>query len=584
MTSARGAVLVAAVLFLACGGGGGDPGYHGPFREVMVGKDLGVAYDTGKDKPAAGDAGKDAAPDADGADPQDAEDAPVPSDATGPDVTADASEADAWPLGDDDGDGIPNGVEGEVDTDGDGTPDFLDQDSDADGIPDKVEGVSDPDYDGKPSYKDPDSDDDGLDDAAEALGKDGVAGTGDETSTTKKDTDDDGFIDLVEVAYGSDPLDPASVVPPDVFYLVLPYDGESQKRHLDFSTDITRADVLILVDLSGSMGGEHANLKKGIKQTVIGGIKASVPEVAFGLVKFGTLEDDVYAVAQAITTDADAVKAAVDGISECGGSEEAHSEVLYQAAAGTGFDGTLCTEWGPFGLFCIDESSPHIPPASCPAGKVGGACFRPDALPIFLMMTDEPFQDGDWDWESGNPHDKGDAIAAMKAIGAKFVGVDSSEGGNVLDNFKDVSKGTGSLDKQGNPFNYTIAADGTGLSQQVVDAVVALTENSVLDDVTTQRESVANPEMIDTTQFVKSVTPVSASPAGGVESMDATSFHKVDPGTTVTFDVEFRNDFYEPTTVKVMLFQAVIHVVTGNTLLSSRPVYIIVPGNRVHWQ
>jgi hypothetical protein len=66
-----------------------------------------------------------------------------------------------------DGDTIPDDVEGTVDTDNDGTPDFLDLDSDNDTIPDEVEGTADPDFDGLRNYVDTDSDNDGSPDAEE---------------------------------------------------------------------------------------------------------------------------------------------------------------------------------------------------------------------------------------------------------------------------------------------------------------------------------------------------------------------------------------------------------------------------------
>jgi hypothetical protein len=62
---------------------------------------------------------------------------------------------------DDDGDGIPNEVEGQnapggaTDTDMDGTPDYLDSDSDDDGLSDAVEGTDDGDNDGIPNFQDP---------------------------------------------------------------------------------------------------------------------------------------------------------------------------------------------------------------------------------------------------------------------------------------------------------------------------------------------------------------------------------------------------------------------------------------------
>ena len=65
------------------------------------------------------------------------------------------------PVGvDADSDGVDDAIEaaGAVDTDGDGTPDYLDLDSDDDGIPDTAEGNAtggpDTDGDGIPDYLD----------------------------------------------------------------------------------------------------------------------------------------------------------------------------------------------------------------------------------------------------------------------------------------------------------------------------------------------------------------------------------------------------------------------------------------------
>ena len=99
-------------------------------------------------------------------------------------------------LLDDDGDTIPNNVEGSDDADGDETPNDGDLDSDGDGISDADEaGDDDPasapvdtDGDGTPDYLDTDADDDGIPDAEEA-------GDG-ELDTPPVDTDEDGTPDF----------------------------------------------------------------------------------------------------------------------------------------------------------------------------------------------------------------------------------------------------------------------------------------------------------------------------------------------------------------------------------------------------
>jgi hypothetical protein len=108
------------------------------------------------------------------------------------------------------------------DTDGDGTPDYLDADSDGDGIPDAVEGTGDVDWDGIPNFLDPDSDGDGIPDWMEAgctapptgnatcpaAGRDS---DGDGTPDyLDDDSDNDGIPDWVEAGCTERPTDNAT--------------------------------------------------------------------------------------------------------------------------------------------------------------------------------------------------------------------------------------------------------------------------------------------------------------------------------------------------------------------------------------
>jgi hypothetical protein len=62
-----------------------------------------------------------------------------------------------------------NVMHSELDSDDDGTPNYLDADSDGDGIPDANEGTLDADNDGQPNFIDPDSDGNGIEDSIEAI-------------------------------------------------------------------------------------------------------------------------------------------------------------------------------------------------------------------------------------------------------------------------------------------------------------------------------------------------------------------------------------------------------------------------------
>lgn len=477
-----------------------------------------------------------------------------------------------------------------VDSDGDGKPDYLDTDSDNDGIPDVYEGLGDADKDGIPNFIDDDSDGDGVSDLIENDGMmppldsdgDGIPdfldydsdgdGLSDKieyeigTNPKHQDSDGDSFDDNSEFILGSDPNDAESVISPDTFYVTLPYNGEPEVRHLKFSTDIQKVDVLIMVDLSGSMSEEHANLKEGIKSTIIDGVRSAIPDSAFGLVKFGTLESQTYSLAQPVTMDADAVKNAVDGISTSGGSEEYHNLALWAAASGEYKYEKVKLPGDVFGSCSLGTSteSVTINPPDCSAypGDIGGACFRAESLPIFIMASDEDFADGDWcDWKDGSRTTRDMAVAKMNAINAKFIGLDS---GNATSDFNYISDGTGSNDGAGTRFNFPVNADGTGFSNAIVDAVIALT-NNIQIDITTKVKHVPNEfGLEDTTKFVKSISPE--------------TFPNVKPGQEVTFDVTFENNFYKNESYESKVFTATISVLGDGAFLDMRDVVIVVPG------
>jgi hypothetical protein len=509
------------------------------------------------------------------------------------------------PNGDEDGDGVPNGIEGSGDKDFDGAPNCMDPDADGDGFLDSKECPSQPclnsDTDETPDFMDKDSDNDGLSDKEEV-----EAGT----DPTKKDTDGDNSDDLAEIVYGSDPLDDTDSIPDGLFFVVLPYNApEDVTRTLTFSTLIEAIDVQIVIDISGSMNDEIAQVQTGIKDNIIDPIVTEFPQAefaSFGISRISWNGTSKF-LRQKQTFSVDEVKTAVDAVNDDAfspavGGNELHSEVLYQLAAGEEFHGTA--KFCPKGLGCgfLADAVVNLLPADCTGeiGTIGHACFRKKAMPIYIMITDEEREDCDPNgtqvnsecyWVAGqgfmNGHTFAEAIAVMGGIGAKFIGIntwhdktadgEANVGIDPQTDMQMLAEQTGSLNGNGEPFIYhTATPTGEGMPEQIAQAIKDLI--TFIDmDVTTGKMSDQECDGISAAEFVKSSTTVAADPTDGVSGQDATTFFSVKQGTTVTFDVRFFNDFCKNTLPEPVVYDALVTVLGNGSYLSNRLVKVIVP-------
>ena len=135
------------------------------------------------------------------------------------------------------------------------------------------------------------------------------------------------------------------------------------------------------------MSDEHNNLKQGIKNVIIAGVKNQIPNTGFGLVKFGTLKDQVFFIQQNITLDQNEIQNAVDTIKTCNGADEYHTFALWRTALGIPYNATI--KGSTDGTVNM-----NIVSSFCSGESYGGMCFRPGSLPIFIMASDEAFADG----------------------------------------------------------------------------------------------------------------------------------------------------------------------------------------------
>jgi len=517
---------------------------------------------------------------------------PLP-DTTGDPAADDARHEYTWdlppdvPRTDADGDTIPDVVEGSSsnrDTDGDGTPDYLDTDSDDDTIPDADEGMGDYDGDGKAAYVDTDSDGDGLLDRDEAAGG---------TDPYDPDSDDDGASDLVEVVSGTNPLDPADN--PHArgdFIFIVPFEQAPtpDKDTLVFSTSIKMADVYFLIDTSASMGGEIANLRDTLSTTIVPRVRDAIPNVWIGVGIYdqcptiGSCSSSGTPVwiknLQALAADAALTQAALGTISgiTCNGANEPYIGSLWLMATGD------TSRWA------------RLAARACPDGTIGYPCFRAGAVPIIVQCGDEDFYDQSYKGGCATFPRYEEMITALNSIHARYVGIASSSGMWNSEGMQDTAKDTGSVDTGGTPLAFKIASDGTGLGDQVVEAIQKLA-TAVPMEIGTHAEDLEDRpgETVDATVFIDRIVP---NETGGVEDPEhagvvcvgglATAdkdgdtvkdvFSSVVPGTAVCFDIYPKMNETVEAQVEAQLFSAEVQVIGDSvTVLDRRTVYFLVP-------
>lgn len=516
---------------------------------------------------------------------------------------------------DSDGDTITDTEEELVDTDGDGIPDGQDLDSDNDTLLDAIEAgdanldtpAVDTDGDGTPDFRDTDSDGDGLSDMAEV-------GYG--TSPTRADTDGDGVSDLIEIGAGTSPTD-GSVSPRTRgdFVFLVPYLGapDPTRDTLQFSTSLQRADVYFLMDNTGSMIGTITNLQAGLTGTVIPGIVAGIPDAWFGVGGFddfplnsygnagystdtlGISHDQAFFQYQTMTSSASTAQTAVNRYRANNGNDVPESGVSALYALAT--RDTL----GGYARYATGTSVATTPPA-CSGGGRGAACFRPDAVPIVIVMTDVDQHNAPTcgcDYGGSVPLIGGvrgasytATTAALAGLNARVVGIATSTGARpFLERL--VTDTTIARGATGAASTYVLnASGGSGLSASIVEVVRRAA--SVPLDVSAQAVDVVEAgETVDAVAaFVDHLEPNAVGRPGltcttgfatsDYPGIDADSFPdtflRVTPGSPVCFDIIPRMNTTVPATLVPQVFRARINVIgDGFTPLDSRVVFFLVP-------
>jgi hypothetical protein len=109
---------------------------------------------------------------------------------------------------------------------------------------------------------------------------------------------------------------------------------------------------------------------------------------------------------------------------------------------------------------------------------VGQPCFRPESVPIFVVITDAPSHEGfggtfPYMGVTPAPHTFDDAAGALVAMGARFVAMDSGDGSARAD-LEALASATGTRRGDGTPLIFDVGRRGESLDPSVVTAITDL--------------------------------------------------------------------------------------------------------------
>jgi hypothetical protein len=505
----------------------------------------------------------------------------------------------ATSVADTDGDCIPDSVEigpnsaQPLDTNEDGTADYLSTDSDGDGIADSVEAGPDcthpidSDEDTIPDYRDLDSDGDGLADWVEDKNRDGLLDTG-ETNARVADTDGDDASDLVEMAMGTDPTNSAdNPVARGDFVVVAPYQQTPapNTRTLDIPTKVDKLDVFFLMDTTGSMSGTIGSLQTSLRTTIIPALAADISSIGIGVGSYrdfpsggyGDSGDWPYKLNHRIMTVGTSgglasVQNAVNTLSAGGGADgpESSWEALHQVATGLG------TSQGGASVppFSDATAYPAMPIAGESLGRIPGVGFRDGSMFAVVYFTDAAGHNSDVvavptaNYSGFTSARSTQAINELRTIGARVIGVASGTGDARNDQLEAVnstgavvppsawgsglnrpagcsatqcctwmSGAGGAPDSSGMcPLSFLVSTDGTGLGTAVVSGIRALT-SFVAFDVGQWIADDPNDAVDAVTTFVDHVeaNPTAGAPCDiGLVAIDSNGDTALDTYTSVT--------------------------------------------------
>ncbi|MFK8004496.1 MAG: hypothetical protein AB8H86_33320 [Polyangiales bacterium] len=340
-----------------------------------------------------------------------------------------------------------------------------------------------------------------------------------------------------------------------------------------FVARIASADVLFLVDVTGSMVDEIRQIQTTLREVLVPGLNAEIPDVSLSVAEFGDYptfpygedQDEPFRLHQQSTGDVATVQSGVGRLGRGfgGGDEpESHIEALWQSATGAGIPELLA-------------------PGTCAAGRVGYPCFREDGSRIILLFTDAPFHNGPGDsfpYTLGvsrpAPAGYDETVGALRTIGARVLGLYSGAGGVGLSHLRTIAEDTGAVTRDGEPIVVDIGEAGEDLGEGVIDVVRTLVQDVFLDiDLLVEDFPLDD---VDAREFVVGIETLGARPATGATDL-GDRYVDVRPGTEVAFRVNLDNTRFEAGPTPVSYFLTLVLRGDGVTRLRETIVEVVIP-------
>jgi hypothetical protein len=366
--------------------------------------------------------------------------------------------------------------------------------------------------------------------------------------------------------------------PPPRICVEAPRDEGEVRATFDLPASLAVVDIMFLIDSSGSMSDEIESVRRGLRETVVPGVRGAIPDAAFGVAFFGEFPVEPhgprgvepYELRAPITADVTRVEAALDGYPNWGNFDdpEAAIEGLYQVMTGNGY------------------GSPDTPgyiaaSTGCPMGGLGGVCFRLDALPIVMLITDAPMHNG----PNGNnyefsppPHTYAETVSAVRALDALVLGLGAEDSGRPSPHpdLQALTEATGSLDGNGEPLWFSIGARGDAIGARIVEAVQFVASEVPLD-VDAVAEDLPG-DLVDANDVLRGVAAAAASPMANVRRIEGDTFFGVIPGTSLTFELLVDASALPPSDERRVYPARIIFRASGRSRLEVRELEIVVPG------